>query len=240
MNSAQRIIQKFGSQSALAALIGKRPPTVQYWCKTGIVPAKWQRILLKIAAQKGIELSAVEFMDDERANVAEMGNSGSKILRAKWCGVLPISDTELPVFVLENGMRVISCAGTSRLFSDCGKEGNLENHPLITSSKKYAPRDLPDLAVEFTLHIADKRILGYTAETVLEICEAYLRALTDDALATTRQKEIAINASEFLSACSKVGLATLIDQATGYDCVADARRRVRRTANSLRPSSRVS
>lgn len=240
MNSAQKIIQKFGSQAALAALIGKRQATVQYWCKTGIVPAKWQRILLKIAAQKGIELSAIEFMDDERANFTEMENSESEITRARWCGVLPIDDMELPVFVLENGMRVISRTGMSGLLSDCGEGSHVKNHLQTAAFEQYLPPDLSGLTVEFTLQISNKRILGYTAETVLEICRAYVRALADGVPTTAHQKKIAVNASLFLSACAKVGLVALIDEATGYNCAAKATSRIRCTANCLNPSSGVS
>lgn len=59
---AKRVIDKFGGQTALAALIGKGQSTVAYWAKTGIIPAKWQRNLLDIAAQNGVELSADDFV----------------------------------------------------------------------------------------------------------------------------------------------------------------------------------
>ncbi len=62
MNSAERIIKKFGSQSRLAKLIGKRQSTVQHWAKTGIIPSKWQSVLLNLAAANGIEISSRDFM----------------------------------------------------------------------------------------------------------------------------------------------------------------------------------
>ena len=61
MNAAENIIAKFGNQSNLAKLIGKRPSTVQHWAKSGTIPTKWQTILLELAKMRGIELSAHDF-----------------------------------------------------------------------------------------------------------------------------------------------------------------------------------
>ncbi len=63
--SAIQVIEKFGGQSALAALIGRRQSTVSYWAKTGVIPARWQAVLLELARSRGIELSATDFMANE-------------------------------------------------------------------------------------------------------------------------------------------------------------------------------
>ena len=62
MSAAREIIKLFGGQSALAALIGKGQSTVAYWAKSGVIPAKWQSILLKLAQEKNISLSADDFI----------------------------------------------------------------------------------------------------------------------------------------------------------------------------------
>jgi len=62
VNQAERVIEKFGSQSQLARLIGKRQSTVQHWTKTGVIPAKWHGILLALAEKRGITLSADDFV----------------------------------------------------------------------------------------------------------------------------------------------------------------------------------
>lgn len=64
MNKAKLIVDKFGGQSALAKLIGKRQTTVQYWVKTGTIPAKWQPILLGLAKEHNIILSPSDFIPD--------------------------------------------------------------------------------------------------------------------------------------------------------------------------------
>ena len=62
MNAAERIIQKFGGQSALARLIGKRQGTVQYWSKTGVIPSKWHGELLRLSRQNRVDLEPGEFV----------------------------------------------------------------------------------------------------------------------------------------------------------------------------------
>jgi hypothetical protein len=71
---AKRVIQKFGGQSALAALIGKGPSTVAYWAKTGQIPAKWQPTLLELAVKNGIELTASDFIPGMAVEGAEFEN----------------------------------------------------------------------------------------------------------------------------------------------------------------------
>jgi hypothetical protein len=59
---ARDIVDKFGGQSALAALVGRRQSTVAYWVKTGMIPAKWQSHLLGLAQERGLELSHSDFI----------------------------------------------------------------------------------------------------------------------------------------------------------------------------------
>jgi len=57
MNTAQKVIDKFGSQTALAEIIGKGQSTVAHWAKTGVIPAKWHGPILDAARSRGISLS---------------------------------------------------------------------------------------------------------------------------------------------------------------------------------------
>lgn len=59
---AKIIIAKFGGQTPLATKLGKGQSTVAYWAKTGVVPAKWQPLLLQLAAREGVALSADDFV----------------------------------------------------------------------------------------------------------------------------------------------------------------------------------
>lgn len=64
MNNAKIIVDKFGGQSALAKLIGKGQSTVQYWAHTGIIPARWQPELLRLAKENNIDLIPSDFMPE--------------------------------------------------------------------------------------------------------------------------------------------------------------------------------
>src|SRR4051794_11681149 len=106
--TARTIIEKFGSQTALAKAIRKPQSTVQYWSRTGAIPFKWQSLVLEAARQKGIDLAPSDFA----AVVAESRpRAVSRAPVAKWPGLLTVGDQEVPVYVLEDGRRVISRTG---------------------------------------------------------------------------------------------------------------------------------
>ena len=62
LNAAERIIQRFGGQSALAALLGRRQSTIQHWAKTGRIPAQWHGVLMSLARERGIILEPKDFV----------------------------------------------------------------------------------------------------------------------------------------------------------------------------------
>src|SRR2546422_937498 len=142
MNPAQRIIQKFGGQSALASLLGKGQTTVQHWGKTGRIPAKWQSELLRLAGGTGGELSAADFMESP-AYMPIVVSGKPKIPEAKYWGSLPLGEAELPVYVLDNEMRVISRTGATGLLTDRKGGGNIESYLNVEALRKYIPPDLP-------------------------------------------------------------------------------------------------
>lgn len=227
-NPAEGIVARFGGQSALARLIGKGQSTVAHWVKTGRIPAKWQAELLKLAEAHGVSLSASDFMPSPASPGQQIQGKSTEpagLPKATWWGVLPIGDAELPVFVLENGQRVISRTGATGLLTDRKGGGNLQSYLKVAALETYLPEDLSGLSIEFEiLHVTNKKVIGFSAETFIEICRGYVRALSDGVLDTDRQREIAIKASMFLASCAKVGLIALIDEATGYqyDRAADA------------------
>ena len=67
---AERVIRKFGGQTALANLLGKRQSTIEHWAKTGRVPAQWQQPLISLARQKGVILEPRDFVSTEAPSVA--------------------------------------------------------------------------------------------------------------------------------------------------------------------------
>ncbi|RJP67994.1 MAG: hypothetical protein C4535_09815 [Comamonadaceae bacterium] len=59
---ARDIIDLFGGQSALATALDKGQSTVAYWAKVGVIPAKWHPTLLSLARERGIGLTAGDFV----------------------------------------------------------------------------------------------------------------------------------------------------------------------------------
>jgi hypothetical protein len=70
--------------------------------------------------------------------------------------------------------------------------------------------------VELTLPGTHLKATCVGLRQCLNICRAFVAALSANALTTDRQREIAIKCSILLSACAGVGLEALIDEATGY------------------------
>lgn len=213
MNTAQKIIEKFGGQSALAKLIGKGQSTVQHWTSSGTIPAKWQSQLLTLATERGISLSSAEFIE-----VKDSVELLSRLPEAKWTGNLQLGDVELPVYVLSDGRRVMSRTGATGVLTKNKGGGNLESYLRVGALKTFMPENIT--LIEFTIQgVVNKTVKGFEAETFIEICRSYVRALAENALKTTKQVEIATSCSMFLAACAKVGFIALIDEATGYQYV---------------------
>jgi len=227
VNSAQYVIKKFGGQSALAALIGKGQSTVQHWSKVGLIPAKWQGDLLRLASERNLDLNPSDFVKPPAYETIHIDIGTDRVPRAQWWGVLAIGEQELPCYVLDNGLRVMSRTGATSLLTDKKGGGNLEQYLRVEGLAKYLPSDFSAHLIEFEIRDKEnKRVMGMSADTFLDICKGYVRALADNKLKTERQTEIATKASMFLAACAKVGLTALIDEATGhqYDRAEDALR----------------
>jgi myo-inositol-1-phosphate synthase len=70
---AERVIRRFGGQSALAALLGRRQSTVEHWASTGRIPAQWHQPLMSLARQRGLILEAKDFVDSHSQEIAPAG-----------------------------------------------------------------------------------------------------------------------------------------------------------------------
>ena len=61
MNAAKYIVDKFGGQTALAAIIGRNQSAIAHWVRAAAIPLKWHAPLLELARSNGIDLSASDF-----------------------------------------------------------------------------------------------------------------------------------------------------------------------------------
>ena len=138
---------------------------------------------------------------------------------AKFPGILDLGGTEVDVYVLDTGERVISLRATLKAIAD-RDGGNLAEFIGVQALKSYINKDLV-LAetVEFNIPGTQLKGRGIPAERFLDICRAYVAAWKDKALTTDRQREIAMQCAILLASCANVGLIALIDEATGYQHV---------------------
>lgn len=135
---------------------------------------------------------------------------------AKYRGELRLGDTAVDCYVLDTGDRVISLGAAVRAIAD-KTGGNLGEYLGVNALKSFINKDLIlGETTEFNIPGINYKGRGIPAERFLEICQAYVSALSAGKLTTDRQTEIAIRCSILLSSCAKVGLIALIDEATGY------------------------
>jgi P63C domain len=222
MNIAEKIIEKFGGQTALAALLGKGQSTIQHWAKTGVIPAKWQSQLVHLAKEKGIELTAADFFDSSVSTIPSL--EIQTIPKATHWGSLEIGESQLPCYVLDTGERVFSLKGAVvGLIGVAG--GQLAEYIKVSTLKPYLPEDLvPDESGTIPALINfdtggesfSKYALGLPVEKFMDLCAAYSTAADKEQKLTQRQAEIAIKANMFLRACAKVGIVALVDEVTGF------------------------
>jgi hypothetical protein len=233
MNAAEAVIEKFGGAAPLAKLIGKGVSTLSYWKKTGVIPARWQPILLDLAATRSISLVAIDFMPALGApgdlNPAE--DEGERLPKATHWGELAIGNALLPAYVLDDGSRVFSLKGVVvGLIETDG--GQLAEYLKVRALRDFLPDDLkpaedgsiPAL-IRFDTGAGQghfRYAIGLPVERFMDLCSAYSEALMhhltpdNDFSLTSRQIEIAQKAVSFQRACAKVGIVAMVDEITGY------------------------
>jgi len=224
MLNGKVVIDKFGGQSALARLLGKRQSTVQHWYVNGI-PAKWQAPLLELANEKGIDLKADDFIGGLSADaVSATAENLPVIPKATHWGELQIGEASLPCYVLDNGERVFSLKGV--VVGLIGTEGGqLAEYVKAKTIAPYLPLELTPAENDVIPALINfdtggaaftKYAFGLPVLKFMDLCAAYSNAAEKEEKLTERQAQIAAKANMFLRACAKVGIIALVDEVTGY------------------------
>jgi hypothetical protein len=148
----------------------------------------------------------------------------SKIIKATHEGKLPLGDIELSVAVLEDGQRIITQSAVFKAFGRTKRgraieENRVPNRPAFIDAKNIQP--FIDEGLEAVLNVVtykdknDKEAVGYNAEILPKLCNAYLEARHAGVL--VKQQYPLARASEILLvSLSKIGIIALIDEVTGY------------------------
>lgn len=152
----------------------------------------------------------------------------SGLVSATHKGILPVGRLQLECYVLEDGRRVFHKRGMAKALGLKSEGGN-------AFMKTLGGRKLgSEVAEELLKKIANPVLFiavgsdpahGYEAEILVEVCKAVIRANEGDKLSKA-QEPMARQAMAIINALAKVGIASLIDEATGY--------RTERSSDALR------
>lgn len=146
---------------------------------------------------------------------------------ARWRGTLNIVGIDVPCYVLDNGQKIIGRTSATEVLTGIKGGGALEKYIAVKALEPFIDKDLVlERFVPFRLlevEGLEKAVKGLPHDLMIEVCQGFVAALqasfdpnSQYPRMTDRQRQMAMMASVFLSACAKVGLEALIDEATGY------------------------
>jgi hypothetical protein len=204
--------QKSGKVRSGKARMERLSPEERKTLASAAAKERWRRIH---EAQAAANLPGE---DASKADGINLETSDSiKLPLARWPGELEVGSSKIACYVLDDGRRVISRGAATAFITNEKGGGNLEQYLEVQALRPYLPVDWRSHFIEFDHpQVVNRVVKGISAETFIEICQAFITAWEQNELTTDRQKEIAFKAAVFVAACAKVGLIALIDEATGY------------------------
>jgi hypothetical protein len=193
------------------------------------------RDITRIATQGG-KARAAKLTPEQRSHIARAaaekrwaGHEGV-LPKARFEGTLPLGGIEIPCAVLDDGTRVLTRIGFIRAIGRKGKAKGGRRYdmemqlPVFLTANNLAPFITEELREHaMPLPFRPKRggqALGYRAELLPLVCNVFQDA-KDAGVLKKNQLEIADKCRILSRAFSSVGLAALIDEATGYEKVRD-------------------
>ena len=175
------------------------------------VQARW-------AKAKSRPPSSIEQVSNDLGRPAKQGvmKNPDGLPVALFKGNLSIADAKFPVYVLNDGKRVMAQREVVRALTG-QVHGKLANYIDTSNLREFIDsKKILDQAIRFVISGTQLTGNGFEAILLLDICDAYLRAREAGKLGT-HQEFIAKQAEIITRACAKVGIIALIDEATGYD-----------------------
>ncbi len=160
-------------------------------------------------------------LDEVASAIVTSGNGGSKIPTALYQGPLPIGETELDCAILDDSenTRVLNMTSVFKAFGRIPRSNNrLINMPAFVDAKSLQPyidQELMSLIKQIDYITGNTQQKGYNALILPALCDMYLKARRDGALAP-KQMPLAETAEILQSSFAKVGMIALIDEATGF------------------------
>ena len=178
-------------------------------------------------ARRGAEKPEESTLTESELQDIDVVDSGDNLPTAVHRGSLNIIGMSVPCYVLDNGVRVVGRTSATEVLTGIKGGGALEKYIAVRALEPFIPKDLVlERMVPFRLPEVeglDRAVQGLPADLFIEICQGFVTALeyhfrkdSPHPRLTARQQQMSMQASLFLSACAKVGLEALIDEATGY------------------------
>lgn len=141
----------------------------------------------------------------------------------KYRGELDLAGMKIPCYVLEDGTRVISGRGMQESLKmvdvEDGKQTAGTRLTRYLNQKSLNPFFSKYLSSDHfePLICSDggKKINGYKADILADICDVFLQARKEIEL-SVRQSIIAEQCEILMRAFARVGITALVDEATGY------------------------
>lgn len=204
-NKIKEVLKEKGiSQKEMAERIGM----TEVGFSKAVNGAASKETIQKIAEELGINYSYLLKTDEDK-------------LKVKYKGELNLNGIIIPCYVLADGRRIISGRGMQEALKmvDDDKEtpGNRLTRYLNQQTLKpfiYSNKT-PDHFDPILCYEGEKKITGFEATTLADICDAFLEARKTIKL-SSRQEIIAAQCEILMRAFAKVGIIALVDEATGY------------------------
>lgn len=136
-------------------------------------------------------------------------------------GILDLSGIKIPCYVLEDGTRVLSGRGMQEALKMVDEDKTTSGHRIVRylNQKTLKPfiysNKEPDHFSPIICYDGNKKIHGYEATILVDICDGILEARKHINL-SPRQVIIAEQCEILVRAFAKVGIIALVDEATGY------------------------
>lgn len=188
---------------------------------------KSARDLGQRGASSGGKARAQNLTPDERSEIARQAARarwGSSVVDAPYSGTLQIGDWEIKCAVTSDGTRLINQDTFLRaLGRDPRPKGGTGSRssavPAVISAKNLQPfvsEKLREMSEPMAYRPeSGGTVQGFKAEILPEVCDVYLDARGAGVLHHT-QERVAEAAEILMRGLARVGIAALIDEATGY------------------------
>ncbi|OON99223.1 MAG: hypothetical protein ATN35_01740 [Epulopiscium sp. Nele67-Bin004] len=145
----------------------------------------------------------------------------NKPIIPKYEGILNLAGVDTTCYVTESGIRVLASRrlqDVMKVADDSDSSGSRWGRFLrFQWFQSLLDQDFNRAALEpIEMRVGNRKIVGYRAELIPEICEVILKARDEEKLTTARQLIIAKQCEILVRSLAKVGIIALVDEATGY------------------------